>query len=130
MEKLINITTGFKNEEMIKALNDIKSGWLAGSMSAGITLIITLLVISGINILSFNASYLIDVVLIAGLSYGVYKKSRVCAVLLFILFIIVKIMIILETGKFVGWPVAVILAYYLFRGILGTFKYHKLLKSI
>jgi serine/threonine-protein kinase len=107
-------------------LKKIKHGWVAALISAGITLIVTLVAISGTEILGFSAWELIDVGLILGFAFGIYKKSRACAVLMLIYFIISKIIIMAETGKPSGIVLAIVFGYYFWQGVSGTFAYHKL----
>jgi hypothetical protein len=68
-----------------KANKQIKNAWIAGTISGIVTLIVTfILQIRGM---------LIDVLLIFGLTWGIYKKSRICAVIMFIYFILSKILL-------------------------------------
>jgi len=110
-------------------LKQIKNAWIAGAISGCLTLVITLISLSGTKALGFNAWNFIDVVLIFGLTFGIYKKSRVCAVLMFIYFVASKILIAVETGQFSGSIMAIIFIYYYAHGIAGTFAYHKLFKD-
>jgi hypothetical protein len=107
-------------------LKKIKSAWVAGCISGSVTLIVTLLAISGTSILNYSAWELFDVALIFGLAFGIYKKSRACAVLMLIYFIASKILIAIETGKAPGIVLALIFVYYYWQGVAGTFAYHKL----
>jgi hypothetical protein len=109
-----------KTSELAKAKNRINAAIVAGTISGTLTLILSLANIGGLN--SFN---LIDVAIAYGLSYGIYRKSRVCAVLLFAYFVLSKLEQI-STGNFTGWPIALIFAYCFFLGIWGTFTFHKL----
>jgi serine/threonine-protein kinase len=107
-------------------LKKIKQAWVAALFSAGITLIVTLIAMSGTEVLGFSAWELIDVALVLGLAFGIYKKSRTCAVLMLIYFIISKIIIMAETGKPTGIPMALVFGYFFWQGVSGTFAYHKL----
>ncbi len=110
-------------------LKKIKNAWIAGIISGCITLAVTIIAMSGTSILGFSSWELIDVALIFGLTFGIYKKSRTCAVLMLVYFIISKIMIMAETGKPSGIIVALIFIYYYFQGMIGTFQYHKLMRG-
>jgi len=103
----------------------IKSGWIAGLISMGITLIFVLWSFVGTPIMGIDAWALVDVGLMAGLSYGVYKKSRTCAVLLLAFFVIGKIYMWVEAGSPNGVIMAAIFAWYFFQGASGTFLYHR-----
>lgn len=110
-------------------LKKIKYGWVAALFSAGVTLVVTIIAMTGTEILGFSAWELIDVALILGLAFGIYKKSRTCAVLMLIYFIISKILIMVETGKPIGIPMALVFGYFFWQGVSGTFAYHKLKKQ-
>lgn len=61
-------------------LKRIKNAWITGIVSGSITLIFTLIAMNGSQILGFSIWNLSDVALIFGLTFGIYKKSRACAV--------------------------------------------------
>lgn len=107
----------------------IKQAWIAGAISGSMTLLFTLLAISGTKAAGFNAWNFIDVVLIFGLAFGIYKKSRACAVLMLVYFVVSKILIAIETGSVSGTVLAIIFIYYYAQGIAGTFAYHQLVKQ-
>ena len=109
-------------EEILKK---IKHAWVAAVISGCITLVATLVAMSGTDILGFSAWELIDVALIFGLAFGIYRKSRACAVIMFVYFIASKILIMMETGRATGIFMAIIFGYYFWQGIAGTFAYHK-----
>lgn len=103
----------------------IKSAWVAGCISGVVTLGVTLLAMSGTQALGFTAWSLLDVALIFGLAFGIYKKSRTCAVLMLAYFVLSKIILMMEAGKPSGLLVALIFGYFYVQGILGTFAFHK-----
>ncbi len=117
-----------KNESKINTR--IRHARIAAMVSGTITFAgaITIIVnqkqqgISLLNILS-----LIDVVFIFGMAYGIYRKSRVCAVLMFEYFLFSKVFNIsasphFNTGVFM---IGIIFLYFMFQGISGTYAYHK-----
>jgi serine/threonine-protein kinase len=110
-------------------LKNIKVAWIAGTISGVITLLVTVFAIFGQSILGFTAWELFDVALIFGLAFGIYKKSRTCAILMFIYFVSAKILIMSETGKADGLLMGLLFAYFFARGIQGTFQYHRLLQA-
>ncbi len=101
-------------------LKKIKSAWVAGLISAGITLLFAVAGVQG-----FDLANLTDVFLIAGLSYGIYRRSRVCAVVMLVYFVSSKILIVSETGQVSGLFVALVFLYFYGQGVVGTFAYHK-----
>lgn len=107
----------------------IKNAWSAALFSAGITLIFVILAISGTSVLGISVWESVDVALMLGLAYGIYKKSRICAVAIFVYFIAAKILLISQTGNTSGIALAIVFLYFYFNGILGTFAYHRLKKE-
>lgn len=106
----------------------IRNGWIAALVSAGATLVVTLIAMSGTAILGFSAWELFDVALVLGLAFGICKKSRTCAVLMLLYFIASKILIIVETGKPTGMLMALVFGYFFWQAVAGTFAYHKINK--
>lgn len=104
----------------------IKSAWVAAVISGSITLVVTLIAISGTEILGFSVWELFDVALIFGLAFGISKKSRTCAVVMLIYFLISKIILTIESGRPSGVVLSIIFIYYFWQGVSGTFAYHKL----
>ena len=102
----------------------------------------------GILILIFTLSNfapldLLGAFVIFGLAFGIYKRSRICAVLMLILWILLvvdrgevlvkvpiesKNLFSILTLAIVGIPFVGVLAYFFFQGIRGTIVYHKLIK--
>lgn len=107
----------------------IKGAWVAAIVSGIMTLVVTIVALSGSAMLGFGAWNALDVVLIFGLAYGIYRKSRTCAVLMFTYFAISKIMLYMQTGQTSGALFGFIFLYFFARGVMGTFEYHKLLKG-
>ena len=104
----------------------IKNCWIAGLISIAITLVFTLIAISGTNILGLNAWSFIDVAILAALTFGVYKKSRVCATLLLVFFVVNKVIMWMEAGTPSGLPMAIVFFWFFGQGVVGTFQFHKL----
>lgn len=74
---------GEDSSRLVKANSQIRSAWIAGTISGVVTLIFTFIL--------ETPGMFIDVLLIFGLTWGIYKKSRICAVIMFIYFILSKI---------------------------------------
>ncbi|UWX04029.1 hypothetical protein H1235_00350 [Pseudoxanthomonas sp. NC8] len=71
---------------------------MAAIVSACITLAATLIAMSGTDIVGFSAQQLVDVALICALAFGIYRKSRACAVIMFGYFVLSKIMQVMQAG--------------------------------
>ena len=109
-----------------EVLKHIKYGWIAGIFSASVTLIVSLIAISGHSIIGFSAWQLLDVALIIALTYGIYKKSRACSSAMLIYFVASKILIIAQTGSFSGALFSLIFMTLYAQACHGTYRYHKL----
>jgi hypothetical protein len=107
----------------------IKSAWIAACISGVITLVVTLIAISGTELLGFDAWSLLDVGMIFALAFGIYKRSRACAVTMLAYFVVSKIILMAESGKPSGLLMALIFGYYFWQGVQGTFIYHKLKRA-
>ena len=103
----------------------IRYGWIAAMVSGVLTLAIALVAMAAEWQHSlFNAWSLVDVALIAGLGYGIYRKSRTAATLMFAYFLLSKILIIVETGKPNGLVLGIVFLVFYFRAMTATFRYH------
>ena len=114
-----------------KILRKIKRAWVAALVLAGMTLIFRLIAVQyGARISPFSAGTLIDTALILGLAFGIYKKSRVCAVLMLIYCILSKILFMAAIGKLsvTATVIVLIFVYFFWQGVWGTFAYHKLIQ--
>ncbi len=72
---------------------------------------------------------LIDVILCAGLAFGIQRKSRACAVALLALLVFSRLFEIISTGKMSGILISVIIGVFLFKGVVATFAYHRFLRE-
>ena len=109
-----------------KALSAIRSAWIAGLVNVALTASML-----GYWLLRnptdwFHLLLLIDFAIILGLCFGVYRKSRVAAVLLLLFFVAGKAQQFLGGGPINGWPVALLFLFFFARGVVGTFVYHRL----
>lgn len=112
-----------------EVLKKIKNAWIAGIVSGCVTLAVTLLAISGNPVLGYSAWELLDVVLIFGLTFGIYRKSRTCALSMLVYFVISKVLLMLDGAKPTGIVMSVIFIYFYALGVAGTFQYHKLVRE-
>ncbi len=109
----------------------IKGAWTAGLVCMGITVLFIGLgmFISELgNIV--DAWALIDVAILGALTYGVYRRSRASAVLLFLFYLVEKIFMWSQSGKPNGIVLALVFFYLFGRGIQGTFEYHSWKKEM
>jgi hypothetical protein len=106
----------------------IKNAWIAGSISASVTFIVSMIGAYNESVrlkYGFDTWSLLDVALIAGLTYGIYKKNRFCALGMLIYFIISKFIMAAESGRFAGGVISILFAYFFFQGTRAAFQIHK-----
>jgi hypothetical protein len=120
-------------EKLKKANKEIRDAWICGIVVCSITLLLAVVML---GISANPASIPIDpigmifsVIIYGGLTLGVYYKNRACAIILFGLFLLDKIVMIAQGNKS-GIILALVFMYYFAMGIQGTFAYHKLKKGI
>ena len=124
-----NLESSRKVDIPEQILKRIKYAWVAGVISISITILLTLISMSGTDILGLDAWAFLDVALMTIFVFGIYKKSRVCAILMLSLFSANKIIMWLETGAISGLPLALVFLWFYTQGVIGTFQYHRLVKS-
>lgn len=103
----------------------IKNAWIVGLVSAGLTVIATIISIYGTDILGLDATAFIDVVFMLVFTFGIYKNSRVCAVLMLTLFVVNKIFMWVESDAPSGFLLSAIVLWFYSQGVIGTFQYHR-----
>ncbi len=108
-----------------KANRAIKGAWIVGIIAGVATLVSSLT----LGATPYGLSALIDVFIIFSLTFGIYKKNRACAVIFFIYFVGSKIFQLIAFGWWGSLPFAVVFSIFLYRGILGTFAYHRIAKA-
>lgn len=98
---------------------------MAASISAGLTLIFGALAAAGVmEEPGLDAWILVDAAILTALAYGVWKRSRICAVLLLIYSIANEIYLGLDqTAHFSLWRLVFI--YFYFRGTIQLFRDHR-----
>lgn len=114
------------------SLNHIRNGYIAALISVGITIAAYLLQIDANDINLFSdPSIFIDVIIGLILAFGIYKRSRVCAVIMLIYFIEGKIIYYNEMTYYginldiQTIVVALVFIYFYAQAVRGTFAFHK-----
>lgn len=130
-QKLVEPTPPDETEKALKKANDqIKAAWGAGLVTAGFTAVgILAITIFEIELMGISLWSFLDVAVILGISYGVYRKSRVCAVLLFAFFLLSKLAIFIQAGKMPNILFTIFMGVLFYHGIPGTLAYHRLIKQ-
>ena len=96
---------------------EIRAAWIAAVVVAGATTV-------GILVGVLNRWNILDVFLSLGLAFGIYRRSRVCAVLMLCYFVANRILAIVEFHKSPGAE-AFFLGVAFILGVHGTLDYHR-----
>ena len=110
-----------------------RSGAVAGFIVAGLSAALVTVAVfgeAGGFFENWNSpwSYL-DSALVAGLSFGVLRRSRTSAVCLFLFYLLSQILFMVETGAPAGLLATLAFLYFFGRGIQGTFAYHRIYRE-
>ncbi len=99
----------------------VTCGWVAAAMAGLITLGLSLT--GGLGLTHLN---LVDAALLLGLAYGIYRRSRVCAVLVFLYHVGNRAFIYSHANHVPPATLAgdLIFAVLYLLGIIGTFAHH------
>lgn len=104
----------------------VSHGVAAACISGGWTLAITLAAMSGRMIPGVDAWTLIDVALIFGLAYGIWRRSRAASTAMLVYFVASKLILFGETGQPSGVLMSVLLTYLYARAMTAIFRLHAL----
>ncbi|MDH1262063.1 hypothetical protein [Pseudomonas sp. GD03944] len=110
-----------------KIARKIKHCWVAGVISSSATLfLIARLLSSGATSANgIDEWALIDVAIMLGLCFGVYKKSRACAILMVLFFTIGKLSMLADGASLIALPIALVFLWFFAQGVVGTFQFHR-----
>lgn len=108
------------------AKSTAKLGGVTAAIVAVVTAIVAILSLFGVEFASIWA--LIDAGLFALISFGIFKMSRIAAVLGLLLYLWGQITQMLSTGS-MNYILFLLFTLYLVHGVRGTFAYHKLKKE-
>lgn len=121
--------TAMKSAELEEANSNIRSGYTAGFISVGLSLVF-LLFTMGIGLdISLALPVIASIVIVFGLSVGVFFKSRACAVLLLAFYALDKMFTLAVNPKAVTIILSLVFIYLFYKGVKGTFAYHNLVKA-
>lgn len=113
-----------------KAQSAIKSAFICGVISTFITLCAAAIGMhqGGVEAygIEMNALLLIDFGLLLGLTIGIYFKSRVCAVTMFVYFVISKAMQWSNAASLFSLLIGSVFIFFYFRGAWATIVYQRL----
>jgi serine/threonine-protein kinase len=106
----------------------IKRAWIAGIIVIIVTSALAFISLKGHNFLGihFDKQIFLDLSIFAVLTFGIYRKSRACAGLLLVYFILGKIALFMEMKEPAGIGASLIWTFYFFQGFRGTLSYHRI----
>ena len=114
-----------ENKEVpVEILKKIKYAWIAGIISIAVTVVLTLISMSGTDIPGLDAFSFIDVFLMVIFTFGTYKKSRTCAILMLLLFSVNRLIVWFDSGNTIS-PLALVFLWFYTMGVVGTFQFHR-----
>ncbi len=111
----------------------IKQGWIAGAVLASISLLTWTIAMlrndSNIQGYELTVYSIVDILVVYGLSFGIYKNSRACAIILASYFILIKLVQIFTVSFPINiFPILglIIFGSFFIRAIIGTVNYYKI----
>ena len=115
------------------ALKATRQGALAALIVAILSFIVVVIATTtdasgALALFNDKANYL-DVLLMLGCAYGMYRQSRFAAVLVFVYYIAARLIICIETGSFAGILVTLFVLYFFAKAIYGSFVFHRIKKQ-
>lgn len=114
--------------EIDQSNKDVRAAIIAGLISGIMTMAVVIAsILSHYNItgLGYGMYTLLDIAVIYILSLGIYMRSRICAIILFLYFVSSRVYIVIETGQIPVWFIVFLFGYFYYLGIRGTINYHK-----
>lgn len=70
---------------------------------------------------------MIEFILFIALFYGMYKQSRICAIILFLISVIKDILLIMKGTNLLGLIIGLLFTCFFAYCVYGTFVYHKII---
>lgn len=110
-------------------LKHIKHGWIAALVSGTLTLLMTAATMAGDTAnAGTHAWNFVDVLLIFGLAFGIFRNSRAAATAMFFYFLLSKIIMMVETGAPSGVVLGLLFLIFYFRAMTATYRYHRFVR--
>jgi hypothetical protein len=105
----------------------IRNACIAGLLSASVT---TLFAFGGF--VGYSRWEVVDAGLVLGLTFGIWRFSRVCAVFMLAYFLFAKVMNWMDVGipGVLGLVIAFLFAYLYFQAVRATFSHHRAKRGI
>ncbi len=99
----------------------VKDAWIVSLVAIGATVLLTMIYASGAGIGYVDWWNWLDLIILAGLAYGIWRKSGWSAIIMAFYFLGSRIVLWVNESAFIGAPIALIFAYFFWRGARGAF---------
>lgn len=110
--------------------NKIHNGWVAGAIVGAIGFLYACwIALFGEAQMAMKVAHFVDVAVILALSFGIYKKSRVSAVLMLLYFVAGRSYYIYATGEAGGVLLMFLFLLFFYQAAHATFSWHRLQKQ-
>ncbi|MCL7714361.1 hypothetical protein [Stenotrophomonas mori] len=105
----------------------IRQGWIAACVALVLVLLIALYHLAN-NRPEGAAAFFIDLVVIAVLAFGIYKRSRTAATFMVLMSVLPKLLL-LAVGQFDGLVFGLLFTIFYFRAMTATYRYHRFVRN-
>ena len=98
----------------------VKDAFYFGLVALGISLLLTLIYATGAGLAHVAWWSWLDLAILGGLSWGIYRRNQIAAASMLIYFVGSKLIFWVGEQALIGVPVAFIIAYFFWRGYCGA----------
>ena len=99
----------------------VRDATIMGVLALAVSLALTLVYASGAGWAHVDLFNWIELIVLAALSLGIWRGSRVAAVSMLLFFVGTKLFFWVDEQAFIGVPIALVMAWFFWRGVRGTF---------
>ena len=110
-------------------LKKIRNAWIACLITGVLTLVLAFIAMKGNAVGGHSSLDAYDALFVFGMALGIHRKSRTCAVLMVLYFLLSKYLLYQASGQSNGLFFGLVFLYFYAQGVIGTFEYHKLRKG-
>ena len=97
----------------------VRDAGIVGILAVGITIALTLIYASGAGIAHVDLWNVLDIVILSGLTWAIFSRYRYSAALMLVYYLAGKMVFWWNEQAFIGLPIALIFAYFFWRGDRG-----------
>jgi serine/threonine-protein kinase len=117
--------------ETPKEIHDkLHNGWIAGAIVGGLSFLYACwIALTSDAQMGIKLAGFIDTLLVFALAFGIYRKSRVAAVLMLVWFVVGRIFQVYVSGQFGGVLLLVIFSLFFYQAAHASFAWHRLQKK-